>query len=139
MNSIVLIGFAVTHSAKLRPEDVLKTSLKNVLTSPYGPMCNTKGRICSGTSLERTQDVNLTIIHKIEFLRIFFYFSWFRLYIRHFTAKISEKPDTFYFGPIMVRDVSTKIGPLGDVPRSLRAGSEGRKFGYSKSTLPNEH
>ena len=63
----MLTGFAVTHSAKLRPEDVLKTSLKNALTFPYGPMCNTKGRIYSGTSLGRTQDVNLTIIHKMSF------------------------------------------------------------------------
>ena len=129
-----------THSVKLRPEDVLKNSPKNVLTMtmimirncfcgmvdgrkafclissrdhcqrssasrisdtpragfepaqnlssglvewscagaittaprrhrdvPYGPICNAKGRICSGTSLGRTQDVNLTIIHKMRF------------------------------------------------------------------------
>ena len=57
--------------SKLRPKDVLKTSPKNVLTSsvhsPYGPICNAKGRICSGASLGRTQDVNLTIIHKMSF------------------------------------------------------------------------
>ena len=34
----------ITHSAKLRPKDVLRTSLKDVLwTSPYGPLCIAKG------------------------------------------------------------------------------------------------
>ena len=33
-----------SHSAKLRPEDVLRTSPKYVLwTSPYGPLCIAKG------------------------------------------------------------------------------------------------
>ena len=36
-------------------------------TSPSGPICNAKGRIRSGVSLGPTQDVNLTIIHKISF------------------------------------------------------------------------
>ena len=44
--------------------------------------------------------------------------------MRHCTAKISEEPDTSYFGPIMVRDVSFKIGTLGDVLRTLCAGWE---------------
>ena len=42
--------------------DVLKTS-------PYGPICNPKESIGSGTlmySTECTQDVNLSIIHKIQ-------------------------------------------------------------------------
>ena len=47
-----------------------KTSWR-LRTSPYGPVCNTKGRICSGTSMGCAQDVNLTIIHQNEFLRIF--------------------------------------------------------------------
>ena len=63
---------------KLRPKDVLKTSPKNVLTSSghyrYGPICNAKGRICSGTSLGRTQDVNLTIIHEWVFKDFFLFF-----------------------------------------------------------------
>ena len=50
---------------KKRP-DVLRTS-------PYGPICNTKGSICSGTSSGCTQDVNLTIIHKMS-LTIFLLF-----------------------------------------------------------------
>ena len=33
-----------------------------------------------------------------------------------------KKTDTSYFGPIMVRDVSTKIGPVRDVLRALCAG-----------------
>ena len=34
-----------SHSEKLRPEDFLRTSSKNVLwTSPYGPLCNAKWR-----------------------------------------------------------------------------------------------
>ena len=34
-----------THSAKLRPEGVLSTSREDVLwTSPYGTLCNAKGR-----------------------------------------------------------------------------------------------
>ena len=66
INSIV-----ITHSAKLRPEDVRKTPRKkrpNVIRkSPYGPICNAMRRICSRTSLGRTQNVNLTIIHKMTF------------------------------------------------------------------------
>ena len=38
------IMLEITHSAKLRPKDVLRTSLKDVLwTSPYGPLCIAKG------------------------------------------------------------------------------------------------
>ena len=34
-----------THSAKLRPEDILRSSSKKIVwTSPYGPLCNAKGR-----------------------------------------------------------------------------------------------
>ena len=34
-----------THSAKLRPESVLRTSPKDVLwTTLFGPLCNAKGR-----------------------------------------------------------------------------------------------
>ena len=47
---------------KKRP-DVLRTS-------PYGPLCNAKGRISSRTSLLRAQDVNLTVIHKMVFYGI---------------------------------------------------------------------
>ena len=81
-----------------------------------------KGRIRSGLSLGRTQEVNLPIIHKIDFYGIFSIFPDSQLYISDCTAEVSWKPLTSYFGPIMVRDVSTKIGPLGNVLRTLRAG-----------------
>ena len=42
----------------------------------------------------------------------FFYFSWFQLYIKHCTAKVNWKSGKSYFGSIMFRDVSTKIGIL---------------------------
>ena len=54
-----------------RPEDVPKKHPDVLRTSLYGPICNTKGRIWSGTSLGRTQDVNLTIIHKMSFQGLF--------------------------------------------------------------------
>ena len=50
-----------------RPEDVPKKRTDVLRTSPYGPICNAKGRIWSGTSLGRTQDVNSTIMHKMTF------------------------------------------------------------------------
>ena len=56
------------------PEDVPEKHRDVLRTSPYTPLCNTKGRILSGASLGRTQDDNLTIIHKIAFYRIFFIF-----------------------------------------------------------------
>ena len=72
----------VTHSAKLRPEDVLRTSPKKrpdvLRTSSNGPICKAKGRIRSGTSFGRTQDVSLTIIHKICFKGIFSVFPNFK-------------------------------------------------------------
>ena len=58
------------------------------------------------------------------FLRNFFYFFWFQLYIRRRTVKVTGKSDTSYFGPIMVRVVSTKIGPLRDVLKTLCADWE---------------
>ena len=50
-----------------RPDDVPEKPLDVLRTSPYGPVCNTKGCICSRTSLGCAQDVNLTIIHKMSF------------------------------------------------------------------------
>ena len=50
-----------------RPEDVPKKHPDVIRTSPYGPICHTKGGICSGKSLGRTQDINLTIIHQMSF------------------------------------------------------------------------
>ena len=58
-----------------RPEEVSKYRPDILRTAPYGPICNAKGRSRSGTSLRPTQDVNLTIIHKMGFYGIFFYFS----------------------------------------------------------------
>ena len=49
------------------PEDVPKKHPDVIRTSPYGPICNTKGGICSGKSLGRTQNINLTIIHQMSF------------------------------------------------------------------------
>ena len=60
-----------TNSAKLRPDNILRTSPKIVLTSAYGPIYNAKGRINGGTSLWHTQDVNLTIIRKMDFYKSF--------------------------------------------------------------------
>ena len=56
------------------PEDVPKKRPDVLRTSPYGPICNAKGCILSGTSLGSTQDVNLTIIHKMDFHGFFYIF-----------------------------------------------------------------
>ena len=48
-------------TSRKSPSDVLRISR-------YGPICNAKGRILSGTSLGRTHDVSLTRIHKMDFL-----------------------------------------------------------------------
>ena len=85
-------------------------------TSPYGPTGNVKERL--GTYPQ--WDVFEKLIEFfLDFLKIF---SWFQLYARHCTAKISKKPDMFCFGPVMVRDVSTKKAPLVDVFRTWCAG-----------------
>ena len=47
------------------------------------------GRIRSGTPFGLTQDVNLTIIYKMNFWESFF--SWFHLFIRHCTTKVILK------------------------------------------------
>ena len=54
-----------------RPKDVPKKGPDVLRTSPYGPICNAKGRILSGTSLGRTEDENLTKIHKMDFYGFF--------------------------------------------------------------------
>ena len=54
-----------------RPENVPEKCPDIFKTSPNGPICNAKGRILSGTSLGRTQDISLTIIHKIDFYGFF--------------------------------------------------------------------
>ena len=59
-----------------RPKGVLEKRPDVLRTSLYGPICNSKRRICSATSMGRTQDVNLTIIHKFffkEFKKNFFF------------------------------------------------------------------
>ena len=45
-----------------------------------------------------------------RFLAKFFYIFWCKVYIRYCSAKVREKPNTPYFGSIMVWEVSTKIG-----------------------------
>ena len=57
-----------------RPDDVPKKRPDIHRTYPYGPLCNTKGCICRATSLGCTQDVNLTIIHKMSFQGFFLIF-----------------------------------------------------------------
>ena len=52
-------------------EDVPEKCPGVLRTSPYCPICNAKGRILSGTFLGHTQDVNLTIVHKIDFYGFF--------------------------------------------------------------------
>ena len=47
---------------------------------------------------------------KNKFLGKFFYISWCQVHTIHCKAKISLKPKTSYFGLVMVRHVSTKIG-----------------------------
>ena len=54
-------------TSRWRPEDFPKKRPDVLRMSPYGPIYNTKGRIFSGTSLGRTEDVNLTIIHEMSF------------------------------------------------------------------------
>ena len=58
-----------------RPEDVPEKRPDIFRMSCYGPICNAKGCIGTGTSLGRIQDVNLTIIHKMAFYGIFAIFS----------------------------------------------------------------
>ena len=58
-------------TSRQRPEDVPEKCPDVLRTSPYGPICNAKGRIRSGTSLGCTQDVNLTIIHEMSFYGLF--------------------------------------------------------------------
>ena len=112
-----------TLSAKLPPEDVLRTSRKTSRRPqdvPYGPICNAKGRILSGTSLRRTQDVNLTIIYKMDIillfliatayqtmhcqskLKIWFLLFWYYYGLRHFELNrtIKGRP----------QDVSCRLG-----------------------------
>ena len=72
---VAVIFSLISLSAKLHPQDVLRTYLKKGLdvlrTSSYGAICNAKGHICSGAFLGHTQDVNLTIIHEVVFYGIF--------------------------------------------------------------------
>ena len=64
-----------SHSAKLRVKDVLRRTHANVLTSsgrPYiNPIWNAEGGILCGLSLEPSQDVDWTIIHKMDFWGFF--------------------------------------------------------------------
>ena len=69
------------------------------------------------------------------FLRNFFYFFWFQLYIRRRTVKVTGKSDTSYFSPIMVWVVSTKIGPLRDVLKTLCADWEVWRTRYLVSSV----
>ena len=69
-----------------RPENVPEKRPNVLRTSQYGPICNAKGRIRSGTSFGPTQDVKLSIIYKMVFYVIFCIFrDSNELYIRHCT------------------------------------------------------
>ena len=57
-----------------RPKDVPEKRPDVFRTSPYDSICNAKGRIRNGTPLRRTQDVNLTLIHKWVFMEFFLFF-----------------------------------------------------------------
>ena len=107
-----------------RSEDVPKKRRGVLRTFAYGYV-TLKDASTAGRVLGRTQDVNLTIIFKLGFYEIFFFFSWFQLYIRHYPSKVQFYLKTLYrfcFGPFMLQDISTKIGTLGDVLRTLCAG-----------------
>ena len=71
----------------------------NVRTSPCGPICNAKGRICSKMSLGRTQDVNLTIIRKMAFLMELFLFFLIPVVYQtlHCQSKLKTWHDLFWF------------------------------------------
>ena len=58
-----------------RPEDVPENRSDVLRTLPYGAICNVKGCIPSRTTLGRTEDVNLTIIHKMDFIYFFSVFA----------------------------------------------------------------
>ena len=68
--------------------DVLEKHSDLLRTSPYGPVCNANGRICSGTSLGRAQQVSLMIIHKLIFVEMFQFFL-IPIVMRHCKAKVS--------------------------------------------------
>ena len=72
--SIISITPLGKITSRRRPGDVPEKRPDVLRTSPCGPICNAKGRILSGTSLGRTQDVNLTIIHKTDFYGFFYIF-----------------------------------------------------------------
>ena len=104
----------VIHSAKLRPEDVLRTSPKKrpdvLRTCPNGPICKAKGRICSGTSFGRTQDVNLNIIHNICFKGIFSIFPNFKCLSDNVLPKLVKN----LIRPILVQLWSGTFQPKQD-------------------------
>ena len=51
-----------------RPEGIPEKRSDVFRTSIYGPICKVEGPIRSGKSLGCTQDVNFTIIHKMDFM-----------------------------------------------------------------------
>ena len=64
-------NLSLTHSAKLCHEGVPEKRPDALRTCPCGPICNAKERILIVTSLGRTQGINLTIIHEIDFYGFF--------------------------------------------------------------------
>ena len=56
-----------------RPKDVAQKRPDVLKKPPSSPICNAKGRIPSGASLVRTQDLNLTIIHKMSSKKVIFF------------------------------------------------------------------
>ena len=65
-------------SFSIIPEDALEKRPDVLKTSSYGPIFNAKGPIHCGTFLGRTQDADLTAIHKMGVSSVI------RSYLAHF-------------------------------------------------------
>ena len=103
------------------PDDFPKRRPDVLRIFQHGPICNAKGHIRRGIYRRPTHDVNSNHNPLNWVLWTLFNISWFQLYIRNCTIKVNWKSHTSYFGSIMVRDVSTKVGPIGNVLRTLCA------------------
>ena len=112
--------------AKLRRKDVLRRPQKNFLATlgrPHVVLNVTPRGHPRRDVLGMHSGRHFNHNPQNGFFWIFFIFLDSR-YIRYYTAKVSQKPDTSCFGPIMVPNVSTKIGLLGDLIRKLCAGRD---------------
>lgn len=118
MNSDVTI-----HLTKLRAVDYLRTSPKDVLISSWRPHV-----LLYVTSIEVYGSVHSGItIHKMGFYRIFLFLFPDSNCILNSTDQVSSKLVTSLFRPIVIRNVSTKIGSLGSLLKTKCAGWVGEK------------